>query len=399
MAVTDFESCLPASRAHAVEQLAALTCATTAQALQVIAIMDRAEDHRLDGALDMASWLVATLHVSVPTARAWVRVARALENLPRLRACFASGRMSFDQIAAATKLATPDTDDVLADQLPGCTAAEIEAMAQQHRRRTRRDAQRTHEQRGLLWRKDPDADGYHYRGFLPGPEAAIVNAALEARAERMGADPATGVWAPFQQRCADALVDVCRQDLTDHPGPDPTMVVVHVDAEVLAGRVAGNGTLDTDVQIPFDTMWRLLCDTTIELNVEGPDGTCIGVGRAQRTPPRWLRRRIHRRDQDLCRFPGCGRKIRQIHHIEWWHRDQGPTDSWNLVGLCWEHHHLVHEGGWTLKGNADQQLTFTSPHGRTLTCRPPPLLPHTRQRIDHITDIELDADVDGDPNA
>jgi hypothetical protein len=393
MVDTDLGSCIPASRAHAVEQLAALTCATTAQALQVIAIMDRAEDHRLDGALDMASWLVATLHVSVSTARSWVRVARALEQLPCLQACFASGRMSFDQIAAATKLATPETDDVLADRLPGCSAAEIEAMAQQHRRRTRRDAQRTHDHRHLVWRKDLDTDGYHYRGFLPGPEAAIVNAALEARAERMGPDAATGLWAPFEQRCADALVEMGRQDLTDNPGPDPTLVVVHVDAESLAADGAGNGTLDTDVQIPFDTMWRLLCDTAIELNVDGPDGTCVGVGRAQRTPPRWLRRRIQRRDQGHCRFPGCGRKIRQVHHIEWWHRDHGPTDSWNLVGLCWAHHHLVHEGGWTIEGNADQQLTFSSPHGRTLSSRPPPLLSGTRQRIHQITDIDLGPDV------
>ena len=43
------------------------------------------------------------------------------------------------------------------------------------------------------------------------------------------------------------------------------------------------------------------------------------------------------------------------------------ADAPNLAGLCWAHHRLVHEGGWTLTGNADDTLTFTSPTGRTLT--------------------------------
>ncbi len=146
------------------------------------------------------------------------------------------------------------------------------------------------------------------------------------------------------------------------------------------------------MQIPVDTIRRVLCDSPLEVQVDGPDGTCIGISRAHRNPPRWLRRRILRRDCDHCRFPGCNRQIRQIHHIRWWHRDHGPTDTWNLAGLCWQHHHLVHEGGWILKGNADRDLTFTSPYGRTLTSRPPPLHPHTRQRITDITGLPLGDD-------
>ena len=152
----------------------------------------------------------------------------------------------------------------------------------------------------------------------------------------------------------------------------------------------GNGSTADGMQVALDTGRRLLCDSAIEAQVDGPDGTCVGVGRTQRNPPRWLRRRIHRRDRDHCRFPGCGRRIRQIHHVEWWHRDHGPTDSWNLVGLCWQHHHLVHEGGWTIAGNADGELTCTSPHGRALTSRPPPLLRATRRRINEITGLDFD---------
>lgn len=388
MAVIEYESTSPIARAHAVEQLAALSCATSAEMLDVIAAMHLAEDYRIDGAHDMASWLVAALNVAAPTARQWVRVANALVHLPHLRAAFGTGELSWDQIAAATKFAKPEDDELLATELLGSTAAQIEEMARERAMRTRRDAERSHRERGFRWRPDHEDDGYRYSGFLPAAEAAILNTCLERRAGQIGADSENGFWAPFQERCADALVDLARQDHTVEPGPDPAAVVVHVDADVLDGIIEGNGSID-GVQVPLDTVHRLLCDCPIEFHVEGPDGTCIGIGRNDRNPPRWLRRRIHRREHGHCRFPGCGRKIRQIHHIRFWGRDSGPSDSWNLAGLCWQHHHLVHEGGWSIEGNADQELTFTSPYGRTLTCRPPPLLRETRQRIHDTTGIDL----------
>ena len=385
----DHESCTPLARAFAVEQLTALTCATTAELLDVIVDVDRAGDFRDDGSLDMPSWLVATLNVSISTAREWVRVGHALRKLPHLRACYAAAELSFDQIAAATRFATPDTDQHLAQLLPGCSAAQIDEMARQRTTRTRHDAQRAHEARGLRWRRDHQRDGYRYSGFLPVMDAELVNASLERRANAAGPDAETGLWAPFHQRTADSLVELCRQDVTADPGPDPTLVVVHIDDDVLRGTVAGNGSTVDGTQIPVDTIRRVLCDGPVEVQVDGPDGTCVGISRIHRNPPRWLRRRILRRDRAHCRFPGCGRKARQIHHVRWWHRDHGPTDTWNLAGLCWAHHHLVHEGGWTIKGNADHELTFTSPHGRKLTSRPPPLLPATRQHIADTTGLQL----------
>lgn len=156
----------------------------------------------------------------------------------------------------------------------------------------------------------------------------MLNAAFTRSAEAAGPNPETGVWDPFGMRCADALVELAAQHLADDPGPDPTMVVVHVDCDVVDGTTEGNGSID-GVAISHESVLRLLCDTTIECNIDGPDGTCIGVGRASKVPPRWLRRRIIRRDV-TCRFPGCCRRIRQVHHIQHWTKD-GPTDSWNLA--------------------------------------------------------------------
>ena len=52
----------------------------------------------------------------------------------------------------------------------------------------------------------------------------------------------------------------------------------------------------------------------------------------------------------------------------------------NLIGLCWWHHHCVHEGGWTITGNPDSEVTFTSPYGRELRSKPKPLRGDVRRR-------------------
>jgi hypothetical protein len=376
----------PDERSEAIAQLAALTSAVTAELLDVITAADAEEDWKLDGATAMAPALVALCHVSSSTAREWVRAGLALDQLPHLRNAFASGALSWDQLRPASTYATPSTDAALAEQLPGCTAAQIEDQARRHRKVTRRDAERAAHQRRFGWRHDHETGGFRYSGFLPADAGAIVNAALERHAEAAGPDAETGMWEPFATRCADALVAVATQTLRDDPGPDPTLAVVHVAADVVDGLRDGNGSI-AGVQVSRSSVLRFLCDTTIEYSVDGPHGTCIGIGRAGRTIPRWLRRRITHRD-GTCRFPGCERPIRHIHHIVHWSAG-GVTDSWNLGGFCWTHHHLVHEGDWCITGDADRELTFTSPYGRVLSSCPQRLHPEVRRRIARATGLPI----------
>ncbi len=384
--VAAYEACTHGERSDAIQQLGAALSAITAELLDVITAADRQEDWRIDGTTGMAAWLVGMCHLGTHTARDWVRVGAALEGLPHLRAAFAEGALSWDQIRPATTFATPDDDAVLAEDLPGWSAAQVDNHAAHQRRLRRAEGRRRKRDRHLTWRRDTDAGGCHYRGFLPDVEAEIVNTALTRLADQTGPDAETGQWDPFRARCADALVDLARQQHAYDPGPDPTLVVIHASADVVDGGCDGNGTVG-GIPIPQHSVLRLLCDTAIEFNIDGPDGTCIGIGRAGRTVPRWLRRRILHRDT-TCRFPGCTRPIRHIHHIEHWSQG-GPTNSSNLLGVCWHHHHLVHEGHWSITGNADTHITFTSPHGRTLPSRPPPLRPQIRRRCADVTGIDL----------
>ncbi|WP_177243768.1 HNH endonuclease signature motif containing protein, partial [Microbacterium sp. AR7-10] len=36
----------------------------------------------------------------------------------------------------------------------------------------------------------------------------------------------------------------------------------------------------------------------------------------------------------------------EVHHIDWWNRDTGPTDLTNGILLCSTCHHRIHDNGW-----------------------------------------------------
>ena len=73
----------------------------------------------------------------------------------------------------------------------------------------------------------------------------------------------------------------------------------------------------------------------------------LDVGRKTRTVPSAIRRALDHRDRG-CRFPGCGNRFCDAHHIKHW-ADGGETRLDNLVLLCRRHHRAVHEQGFGVK--------------------------------------------------
>ncbi|MGY6502043.1 MAG: hypothetical protein ACXIVQ_14265, partial [Acidimicrobiales bacterium] len=335
-------------RAETIGQLSALIAAAHAELLDVVTAADVAGDWVVDGATGPAPWLVGHNAVAHTTATEWLRVGDALQDLPALRDRFASGAMSWDQIRHATRFASSVDDTELAERLPGLSAHQISTMARQRRPVPDHDAATAHAHRSLTFRRDHRRGGYTYRGFVPFDQGEAINVALDRHAERAGPNPETGCWDPIAMRRADALHDLATRALGADPDPDRATVVIHADANVIDGQVAGNGFI-RDVAISRTGVMRALCDARVEVALHGPDGATVGIARAAQAIPPWLRRTITHRDH-TCRFPGCERRIRHIHHIRWWTND-GPTNADNLIGLCWHHHHLVHDGNWTITGN------------------------------------------------
>jgi hypothetical protein len=377
----DYEQCTPDEREVVLDRLLTQRNVLLDEALRVILAAEHLEDFRADGALSMADWLAYRCNVSRSTAGQWVRAAAALENLPRIRERFVAGDLSFEQLRLALTFAKPEDDEDLAALLPALSCAEIEVLAKQRRRARQREHDEARRRTHLRFRRDRSGLGTHLSGFLPNDDAAIVESALNRRAEAAGPDPETGLWAPHEQRAAGALRDLCAEDIAraaaDGSEPDAAMVVVHAPAALLEDLddrerdATSNATINGE-PITDPVLRRFLCDARIEVSFDRPDGCTVGIGRATRHPPAWLRRRVIGRDHGRCRWPGCGRPVRHLHHMVHWTRD-GPTDAANLMGVCWHHHHLLHEGGWDASGNADGEIVVTSPHGRTLRSRAGPM--------------------------
>jgi hypothetical protein len=91
---------------------------------------------------------------------------------------------------------------------------------------------------------------------------------------------------------------------------------------------------------------------------------------AHTIPPR-LRRALEIRDRG-CRFPGCGCRFTEPHHVIHW-ADGGPTELNNLVSLCRTHHHLLHEGGFRMKADPRRpgHPSFYDPRGYRIPEVPP----------------------------
>jgi len=104
------------------------------------------------------------------------------------------------------------------------------------------------------------------------------------------------------------------------------------------------------------------------------DAQVLDVGRRTRTIPPALRRALQARDRG-CRFPGCGVRHAQGHHLQHW-ANGGPTRLDNLSLLCWRHHRAVHEEGYQVARDADGALRFGTPGGRPIPEVPaPPAVP------------------------
>ena len=211
---------------------------------------------------------------------------------------------------------------------------------------------------------------------LPADTYAETKARLEARGKEVPSDGET----PWDERLCDGFLDLIRSSAPGSTSPattaSPHVVVAHVpltslveesgEQTVLAGELEHVGLIDGE------TVRRIACDATIAVAVDDDVGHTMYEGRARRFPSDAQRREVRRRDRH-CRFPGCTNKtFTDVHHIVAW-KPGGKTDLPNLVLLCEHHHGVVHRKGWTMSGDANEELTIIRPTGGVMTSRPSPL--------------------------
>ena len=336
------------------------------------------------GFLSCAHWLNYRVGIGLHAAREQVRTARALGELPRIAEAFARGRVSYSKVRALTRVATPEIEERLLTFAMHGTAAHVEHLAAAWRRVDRaaenRLAMQRHRSRSLHVYQDNDGM-IVVRGRLTPEVGAVLRQALDAARDRMfaaaRADGHANDRPSYEQQQADGLGMLAeaalRHDLDPGHSGARYQVVVHVDAAVLADPdQPGQSALEDGPHIPAETCRRLACDASRVVMRHDADGRITEVGVRTRTVPPSLRRALQHRDRG-CRFPGCGRRYTQGHHIKHWAHG-GPTELSNLMLLCRWHHRAVHEDGYRVEQLEGGELRFRDAHGWVIPDAPEP--PH-----------------------
>ena len=357
--------------------------------LECIRRFDEACGWHEQGAVSCAHWLAWRLGWDTATAREKVRVARALGTLPAIDESLRTARLSYAKVRALTRVATPENEAKLLEMALLATGAQLERLCRGYRRVMEGEGTPTPEERSVRQRLlpggmvklelvlEPDEADLILRAVERAREvkaeaAPAVSAAPAAHAEAE-APEATGVSA---EACwpsrADGAVKLAESFLAGNPvtgtGGERFQVMVHLDQAVLGPDGDWAATLEDGTRVSAEALRRVACDCG--LVATGGDGEALNIGRRARSIPPAIRRALMLRDRG-CAFPGCTHTaFLHGHHIEHWLHG-GETSLENLVMLCTFHHHLLHEGGWTVTPEADGAFAFCSPGGAFLSLNPP----------------------------
>jgi Domain of unknown function (DUF222)/HNH endonuclease len=354
--------------------------------LTLIAEFDR-RNGWCDGRLaSCAHWLNFKVGLNLGAAREKIRVAHALEDLPKIASSMARGEISYSKVRALTRIASSATEDGLLMIALHGTAHHVERLVRYYRRaehaeELQREDRQAERCRFNCWH---DTDGsLVFHGRMPALAGAAFEKALDAALEAVPAteppspakypfdwedpDVESDALRPYSERRADALAMIAESFLQHGPASktaaDRYQIVVHVDAATLKEGLDGRCELERGPTLPVETARRLSCDASLVSMVENESGEPLSVGRKTRTIPPALRRALNTRDEG-CRFPGCTyHRYVDAHHVKHW-ADGGETKLSNLIILCRAHHRMVHRGEIVIKAGASGGWEYFNAEGR-----------------------------------
>lgn len=213
----------------------------------------------------------------------------------------------------------------------------------------------------------------HLQARLDPESAAPIKAAIEAlvsdvlrRREPTECEPRLAVddERTIPQIQVDSLAMLARHTLGCTQTLTPlvkTTVIVRLDVDTLVDGI-GHARIDGFEQpISAATARRMAADAELIPAVMGGDSIPLDLGRAARFFSRAQRLALGERDGGCA---SCGQNISYVeaHHIEWWHRDDGPSDLRNGVMLCSFCHHMIHRDGWRIRAARNEVWFIPPPH-------------------------------------
>ncbi|HEU5309048.1 MAG TPA: DUF222 domain-containing protein [Acidimicrobiia bacterium] len=372
---------MPLERLEAeLTELAGHLAAGECRWLLLVAEYDRRAGHETWGCRTVAHWLSWHCGLDMRSAREKVRVAHALEDLPLVTEEFAAGRLSYSKVRAITRVANPANEEQLVMYSQHATAAQTERIVRTYRRyrspeEENEAANQLRDEQYLQVEYDLDGVGVT-NGRMPPEIAAALLQALELARSRMSADQRGegGPAGPPRSIGAlnvDALAMIVETFMASEPaarnGSDRWMVGVNVDAEALIDDDPdAMCELNDGPALPVETVRRLFCDASTVALIRRENGEPLTVSKRTSSLPRSARRAARFRDKG-CRFPNCGERVFvDVHHIH--HQSRGGGhEHVNVIELCWFHHRLVHEGGWTVRFLEHDEVIAITPTGNVIS--------------------------------
>jgi hypothetical protein len=301
-------------------RVAAHAAALEYRLLVMIAEFDRRRGWERSGYSDCADWLVMHTGMSRITARERVRMARALEGLPKISETMARGELSYSKVRALVRVATPENEDELLPMARESTANRLEREVSRFREIEQwgdlgAEARR-HLRRYLKVADGPDGM-VRIRGEVPPEVGALLMKVLDALVDELfrgnlewSADG--GTWGVAtddvtpDQRRADALLLLADRAMAMAGGGvgDPAESV----------RDAGGATGDNPAGSREGARLRdrPRSNGTVVRVVRGSESEVLDVGRKTRVVPPAIRRALRARDGG-CRFPCDARYVGPSH--------------------------------------------------------------------------------------
>ena len=163
------------------------------------------------------------------------------------------------------------------------------------------------------------------------------------------------------QRMADALAELICEPTSG--GSQGTDLLVIADFDVINQRLV-NARLADGSSIPIGELHRMALDANILPSIFDAKAQNMWLGRHRRTASEAQRIALIARDQHCV---GCGANPLwcRAHHIIWW-RDGGSTDFDNLLLVCDDCHHKIHEDGWTVHQHPKTHRYHLKPPNQSL---------------------------------
>jgi Holliday junction DNA helicase RuvB len=336
--------------------------------------------HTLFGYSCMSQFARAELGLTPRQTRERVRVARALEELPRLKRVFRLGKLAFCAVREITRVATPATE------------ADWIRCALEH---SVHDLERlvSGSKDGKVPRKPPFGlpAGKVKLSFEVTPEQmALIETVCAQFTEETGRTANVGevLLESVQERYeGDESLGKTKKRARRKPRPELTYLMCPQCREGAVSTSAGYVAVTPEVLKDVEPLARVRsaeggvfkstngdrdgienrATQDEELPVCRPEDPEVPVQQRDVPTPEPMRQLVLARDGHRCTVPDCHESSElQVHHVRW-RRHGGRTEVKNLTTLCAAHHGGVHAGTVTVFGQSGIGLGLRFELGRGAT--------------------------------